>query len=84
MKQFKKAASAIGNHGKIALKGFVRMMCGACTACLLGLAIYGFVMVSRETGWAAVSDFITSIATAVVGLACMYIQGGNCKKRGAK
>ena len=84
MKQFKKAARAIGNHGKIALKGFVRIICGACTACLLGLAIYGFVMVSTETGWSAVCDFVTATATAVLGLACMYIQGGNCKKRSAK
>lgn len=84
MNKFKKVARAISIHGKIALKGFVRMMCGACTACLLGLAIYGFVMVSRETGWVAVCDFITAVATAVVGLSCMYIQGGNGKKRGAR
>lgn len=80
MNNFVIAARAICYHGKIALKGFVRMIFGAGTACLLALAVYGLVMVSSESGWAAVCDFVASVATAVVGLACMYIQGGRCKR----
>ena len=80
---FKSAARAIGIHGKVLWKGFIRMMFGALTAGLFALAIYGFVMVSTEGGWNAVCEFIAATATTVVALNCMYAQGTG-KKKGAK
>ena len=71
----------IGHHGKILWKGFLRMVYGAMTAGLIALAVYGFCMITTESGWAAVCDFIAAVATAVLALACMYIMGG---KKGAK
>lgn len=80
MKDFKSAAKAIGYHGKIALKGFARMLFGAGTTGLLALAVYGFVTVSSGSGWAAVCDFVAASALLFMGLICMYVQGGSGKK----
>ena len=82
MKDIQSVCKTIGRHCKILLKGFMRMVYGAATAGLVGLAVYGFVMISTESGWTAVCDFIASTATAVVALTCMYAQGVT-RKRGA-
>ena len=37
---FKSAIKAAGRHGKILIKGFTRMLYGALTAGLIGLAVY--------------------------------------------
>lgn len=81
-RKFMEAIYLVGLHGKILLKGFLRMMYGAMTAGLFVLAGYGFTAISSENGWTAVCEFVAAIATAVVGLACMYVQGGKCKKGG--
>lgn len=82
MKDFKSAARTIGFHGKILAKGFIRMLFGAATAGLFALAIYGFAMITSESGWTAVCEFIAATATVVVALSCMYAQGGVKKRRG--
>lgn len=74
-KNFKKFAF----HARIAFRGFCRMLYGAMAAGLIALAVYGFVCIRTETGWAAVSDFITACATLIVGLLNMYIMGGRNK-----
>ena len=83
MKDFKSVVRTIGYHGKILWKGFIRMLFGAATAGLLGLAIYGFIMVPSEDGYVAVCDFIGAIASTAVALSCVYVMGAG-KKKGAK
>ena len=83
MKDFKSVAKTIWHNTKILFKGFKRTVYGAATAGLIALAVYGFVMISTESGWTAVCDFIASIATMVVALSAMYAQGAGYKK-GAK
>ena len=78
----KKAWKSVKFHTKIALRGFCRTVYGALVAGLIALAIYGFVSVTTETGWAAVCDFIASCATLIVALSNMYLMGG--RKKGAK
>ena len=80
MKDFKSAAKVIGSHCKIALKGLARMVFGTGTTGILALAIYGFVTVSSESGWAAVCDFVAASALLFMGLICMYVQGGSGRK----
>lgn len=76
------AAKAIFFHGKILWRGLKRMVYGAATAGLYGMAIYGFVMIPREGGYLAVCDFIGAIATMCVALCCMYHQGCGKKRKG--
>lgn len=80
MKDFKSVAKAIGFHCKIALKGLARMIFGTGTTGILALAIYGFITVSSESGWAAVCDFVAASALLFMGLICMYVQGGTGKR----
>ena len=83
MKDFNRMANTIAAHVKCLLKGFVRMVFGAATAGLIAISVYGFVMVTTETGWIAVSDFVASAASMLVALSCTYVMGGHAKK-GAK
>lgn len=83
MKNFKSVVNAVKAHGRCLLKGFGRMVFGAATAGLIAISVYGFVMVTTETGWDAVSDFVASSASMVVALTCTYTMGGHVKK-GAK
>ena len=80
--QIKNAWKAVKLHAKIAWRGFYRTVYGALVAGLVAMAIYGFVSVTTETGWAAVCDFVASCATSVVALSNMYLMGG--RKKGAK
>ena len=82
MKEFNSVCRTICCHGKILWRGFLRMAFGAATAGLIGMSVYGFVMITTEHGWTAVCEFIAASATAVVALSCMYAQGAN-RKRGA-
>ena len=83
MNDFKSVVNTVSVHCKCMLKGFVRMVLGAATAGLLAISVYGFVMVTTETGWTAVCDFVAATASMVVGLSCTYAMGGHAKK-GAK
>lgn len=78
MKEFKK----IVYHGKVLLKGFMRMVCGACTAGLVGLAAYGFATIPSEGGYVAVLNFITAGLVLALAFTFMYAMGGGKKKRG--
>lgn len=80
--QIKKAWNSVKFHAKIAWRGLCRTIYGATVAGLIALAVYGFVSVTTETGWAAVCDFIASCATLIVALSNMYLMGG--RKKGAK
>lgn len=76
------AVKTIGYHGKILWVGLKRMLYGAATAGLYGMAIYGFVMIPSEGGYLAVCDFIGAIATMLMALVCMYHQGCGKKRKG--
>ena len=82
MKDFKSVWKIIRFHSRCLLKGFTRMMFGALTTGLFALAIYGFILITSESGWIAVSEFIAAIATSGVALTCMYAMGSP-RKRGA-
>lgn len=79
---FKSVFKAAWRHCKILFRGFTRMLYGTMTAGAFAMAIYGFVMIPKEGGWAAVSDFIVAVMTFGCALVCMYAQGGGKRKRG--
>ena len=79
---FKKIQKQAKFHLDVLLKGLVRTLYGTLTAGLFAFAIYGFVLIKKEGGYAAVFDFIAACATLTVALANAYVLG--CKRRGAK
>ena len=72
----------ICNHGLVLAKGFARVLYGAAVAGLIGMAVYGFAMISTEDGWTAVCDFIASTATMVIAMCGMYAIGSGKRKGG--
>lgn len=80
---FKSVIKSAVRHCKILANGFMSMIYGTVTAGAFAMAIYGFVMIPKEGGWAAVADFILACATFCCAVYCMYAQGRN-KKKGAK
>lgn len=60
---------------KVILRGLVRMVWGTVTAGLVGLAVYGFIAIPNEGGYAAVCDFIGAICLLVLAFVSMYVQG---------
>ena len=79
---FKKVLKQVKAHADIMLRGLARTLYGTLVAGLIAVAIYGFVLIKSEGGYAAVFDFIAACATLVVALANAYVLGS--KKRGAK
>ena len=79
---FKKVLKQVKAHADIMLRGLARTLYGTLVAGLIAVAIYGFVLIKSEGGYAAVFDFIAACATLVVALADAYMLGS--KKRGAK
>ena len=80
----KKAVTAIGLHTRILFSGIKRMVFGALTAGLFAVSLYGFYLIPREGGYAAVVDFIASLATLIVAVACTYTQGTFRKTKGER
>ena len=78
----KNAVKTICYHGKILWRGFKRMLYGAATAGLFGIAIYGFIVIPKEVGYIAVCDCVGAIATMLTALACLYHQGCGKKRKG--
>lgn len=75
---FGKAMSHVG----ILVRGLARTLYGTFIAGLIAFAIYGFVVIGSEDGYAAVFDFVASCTILVFALANAYLLG--CKKRGKK
>lgn len=69
-------------HAGIVLRGLARTLYGAFITGLFAVAIYGFVVIESESGYAAVFDFIAAIATLMVALCNMYLLGN--KRKGGK
>jgi len=82
MKELKRMKKAIRMHGKILLKGFIKMLFGTMSAALIVLAVHGFCVIPRDVGYAAVGDFTLAVMSLGVAVFCVYIMGGN--KKGAK
>lgn len=70
-------------YAAILAKGFARMLFGTLTAGLFALAAYGFAMITRESGWTVVGEFVVSVSTVIIAVMCMFTMGGGVKK-GAK
>lgn len=64
--------------------GFCRTVFGTAVTALIAAAIFGFVSVSKETGWAAVCNFITACVLLAGGLINMYFMGRNKKSGSGK
>ena len=79
---FNKVLKRVKFHADIMLRGLARTLYGTLIAGLLAFAIYGFVLIKSEGGYAAVFDFIAACATLTVALANAYLLGS--KRRGAK
>ena len=79
---FKKALKQVKFHTDVMLRGLARTLYGALIAGLIAFAIYGFVLIKSEGGYAAVFDFIAACAMLVLALANAYLLGS--KRRGAK
>jgi hypothetical protein len=80
--KFEKYIKLAKFHLGIVLRGLGRTLYGAFISGLIAFAIYGFVLIKTEGGYAAVFDFIASLATLVVALANAYLLGS--KRKGAK
>lgn len=68
-------------HGSILARGFLRALYGALVVGLFVVAIMGFVLVTIDSGYTAVFDFVAACALLMVALGSVYALG--CK-RGAK
>lgn len=65
----------IGHHIMIMLKGFARVILGAISAGVVGLACYGLVLVPGESGYAAVADFVLSVMLLTFAGLLIYLLG---------
>ena len=79
---FGKVLKQVKFHAGVVARGLARTLYGTVVAGLIAVAIYGFILIKSEGGYAAVFDFIAACATLVVALANAYVLGS--KKRGAK
>ena len=84
----KKWLGIISRHTRILLTGFTRVVYGTLTAGLLVISVYGFLSIPSTEGYAAVSEFVASVATLIVAITCTYALGINRKvkseRKGAK
>ena len=79
---FKKTLKHAKFHADVMLRGLARTLYGALIAGLFAIAVYGFILIKSEGGYAAVFDFIAACATLTVAMANAYVLGN--KRRGAK
>ena len=79
---FPKFLKQIGFHANVLLRGLARMLYGAAIAGLTAFAVYGFILIKSESGYAAVFDFIAAFAILILALGNAYLLG--CKRKGAK
>lgn len=78
----KRIARRIGCHAMVLLKGFAKTLYGTAVSGLLGLSVYGFVMIPTEGGYTAVLDFVGAVATLCVAFGGMYAIGAKRRKGG--
>lgn len=79
---FEKFTKQAKFHLGIVLRGLARTLHGAFITGLIAIAIYGFVLIKTEGGYAAVFDFVAALAVLVVALCNVYLLGN--KRKGGK
>lgn len=79
---FTNLLKTVSHHGKVLLRGLGRTVYGAIITGLIALAVYGFVLIKSEEGYAAVFDFVAAIAILVIALCNVYLLGN--KRKGGK
>lgn len=79
MRKFKKALRSLSSHGRVLFKGMVRTVCGALVAGMVGLAVFGFIQITKESGYNAVFDFVGAGSLVAIAVCCMYLMGGRKK-----
>lgn len=80
--KFEKYIKLAKFHLGIVLRGLARTLHGAFITGLIAFAVYGFVLINKESGYAAVFDFIAAIAILVIALCNVYLLGS--KRKGGK
>lgn len=81
-KKFGKAIGRVVYHSKILLRGLAKTLYGTMVAGLVGLSVYGFVMIPTEGGYTAVCEFVVASLTLGMAVGAMYAFGGRCRKQG--
>lgn len=72
-------------QAKVIFRGLVRMVWGTVTAGLVCLAVYAFIVIPNEGGYAAVGDFIVAVMCLLLVSVSVYVQGvGSFKKAGSR
>lgn len=85
--RIKMAFAKVKFHLRIMWRGFCRTVYGAAVTTLIAAAVFCFVSVPKETGWAAVWRFVVACVLLAEGIGNMYFMGrkktgaGNRKKR---
>lgn len=80
--RFRKMAGRVLFHSKILLRGLVKTLYGTSVSGLVGLAVYGFVMIPTEGGYTAVCEFVVASITLGIAVGAMYAFGGRRRKQG--
>ena len=80
--KFEKFMKQAEFHLGIVVRGLGRTLHGAFITGLIAIAIYGFILIGKEEGYAAVFDFVASIAVLVVAICNVYLLGS--KRKGGK
>ena len=82
--QIKMALANVKFHLRIMWRGFCKIVYGVAVAGLIAMAIYGFISVSKGTGWTAVLKFFIACVLMIEGLGQMYLTGRNKKSGSGK
>lgn len=64
-------------HTKIFLRGFVRTLGSTLVTGAAAGSVCGFTLITNETGYAAVGDFVASCALLAIALVGVYVAGQN-------
>ena len=75
----RKAWNTFKFHARIAWKRFYRTLCGTSITAQIAVSEYGLIVVSTETGWATVTDFILSVDIRALSVICIYAMGKDGK-----
>lgn len=70
-----KRLATIGYHTRVLLLGCLNVFSGTVTVALLALSIYGFIVVSRASGYTAVFSFIYACLTLALSVVSLYLMG---------
>ena len=81
---FHKQMTIIGHHTHILWRGLKYMLAGTLTTGMFVATFVGFHLVSRDSGYLAVYDFIASCFLLLISIASIYLLGLTQKRRGGR